>query len=452
MRSKLAAFTTRGTSFLAAGLAAALIGLLLGERPLLSIGALLFALPLLSALSAGRARYRLSCVRMISPARVPAGQATEVTVRLENISRLPTGLLLAEDAIPYALGTRPRYVLDGVERGGVRELSYPIRSDLRGKFSIGPLEVRIADSFGLVELGRSFSSTSALVVTPKVIELPRARLGTSWVGEGEGRPRASSAAGEDDVVPRAYRDGDELRRVHWRSTARYGELMVRREEQRWRNRAMLLLDTRRDAHSGSGVSSSFEFAVSAVASIGVHLSRGGMDGLLITDRGLVTGSGAFEDVLLDALSVIGMSRGDSVAGGLAATRASGGGLLVVVAGRMSAGTARQLAAARRSGGQAIALLLATSSWTGQPARTGPGHGRNGRNGDGKGSQNGDGPPWHGLPVFPETAEAAGILTRAGWHVVSADAATPLTTAWRLMAGSGMAARAAAASDSAGAAR
>ena len=172
MRSKLAAFTTRGTSFLAAGLAAALIGLLLGERPLLSIGALLFVLPLLAALSAGRARYRLSCIRMISPPRVPAGQSTEVTVRLENISRLPTGLLLAEDAIPYALGTRPRYVLDGVERGGVRELSYPIRSDLRGKFTIGPLEVRIADSFGLVELGRSFSSTSVLVVTPKVIELP----------------------------------------------------------------------------------------------------------------------------------------------------------------------------------------------------------------------------------------------------------------------------------------
>jgi uncharacterized protein (DUF58 family) len=332
-----------------------------------------------------------------------------------------------------------------VERGGVRELAYPIRSDLRGKFSIGPLEVRIADSFGLVELGRSFSSTSTLVVTPKVIELPRARLGTSWVGEGEGRPRASSAAGEDDVVPRAYRDGDELRRVHWRSTARYGELMVRREEQRWRNRAMLLLDTRRDAHSGAGVSSSFEFAVSAAASIGVHLARGGMDGQLITDQGQVTGSGLFEDVLLDALSVMSMSRGDSLAGGLAAIRASGGGLLVVVAGRMSAAAARQLAAARRSGGQAIALLLATSSWAGQTSGNGAGHGRNG-SANGK---TGDRKPGPGLPVYPETAEATGILTRAGWHVVSADAVTPLASAWRLMAGSGMAARAAAASDAAG---
>ena len=120
MRSLLAGFTTRGTSFLAAGLAAAVAGLALGERDLVSVGALLFILPLLSALAAGRARYRLSCIRQVTPARVPAGHTARVTVRLENVSRLPTGLLLAEDAIPYALGTRPRYVLDGVERGGIR--------------------------------------------------------------------------------------------------------------------------------------------------------------------------------------------------------------------------------------------------------------------------------------------------------------------------------------------
>jgi len=266
MRSLLAGFTTRGTSFLAAGLAAAVAGLALGERDLVSVGALLFILPLLSALAAGRARYRLSCIRQVTPARVPAGHTARVTVRLENVSRLPTGLLLAEDAIPYALGTRPRYVLDGVERGGIRELTYPLRSDLRGKFAIGPLEVRIADTFGLVELGRSFATTTTLVVTPRVVPLDRTTLGATWVGEGDGRARAAVAAGEDDVVPRAYRDGDELRRVHWRSTARYGELMVRREEQRWRNRALLLLDTRRSAHAGTGVASSFEFAVSAAAS------------------------------------------------------------------------------------------------------------------------------------------------------------------------------------------
>ena len=304
MRSWLAAFTTRGTSFLAAGIAAAVAGLFLGERDLVSVGVLLVVLPLFSALAAGRARYRLSCHRSVTPARVAAGQTAQVRLRLENVSRLPTGLLLAEDTVPYALGTRPRYVLNGIERGGTRELSYPLRSDLRGKFEIGPLEIRIADAFGLVELGRSFSSRTAFVVTPKVVPLPRAVVSGSWLGDGDGRARTASAAGEDDVVPRAYRDGDELRRVHWRSTARYGALMVRREEQQWRNRVLLLLDTRRGAHVGTGATSSFEFAVSAAASIGVHLAREGLDGQLITDTGALNASGIFEDVLLNSLAVI----------------------------------------------------------------------------------------------------------------------------------------------------
>jgi len=194
MRSLLAAFTTRGTSFLAAGAAASLAGLFLGERDLVSVGIFLLVLPLFSALAAGRARYRLSCVRSISPPRVAAGQSALVRVHLENVSRLPTGLLLAEDTVPYALGTRPRYVLNGIERGGSRELSYPLRSDLRGKFVVGPLEIRIADAFGLVELGRSFSSRTTFVVTPKVVPLPRAvscagctgaqppGTGSSWSG------------------------------------------------------------------------------------------------------------------------------------------------------------------------------------------------------------------------------------------------------------------------------
>jgi len=471
MRSLLAGFTTRGTSFLAAGLAAAVAGLALGERDLVSVGALLFVLPLLSALAAGRARYRLSCVRQVSPARVPAGHTTHVIVRLENISRLPTGLLLAEDAIPYALGTRPRYVLDGVERGGVRELRYPLRSDLRGKFTIGPLEVRIADSFGLVELGRSFATTSTLVVTPKVVPLARTAIGATWVGEGEGRTRAAAAAGEDDVVPRAYRDGDELRRVHWRSTARYGELMVRREEQRWRNRALLLLDTRRIAHAGSGVTSSFEYAVGAAASIGVHLARGGMDGQLITDAGAVAAAGMFEDVLLDSLAVIRTSRGSELSGGMAAVRAAGGGLLIVIAGRLSAAAARQLATSRRDGGPAIALLLAVSTWSAQRAGEAdpasmsapdqrPGQPDRGTEGTGQPSS---GRPEDGqrggrvtLPgsradAHAETSAAAAILTGAGWHVVTVDAGTPLATAWQRLAGAGMAMRPPAAGDRPGAA-
>jgi uncharacterized protein (DUF58 family) len=411
VRSWLAAFTTRGTSFLAAGLAAAITGLFLGERDLVSVGILLLVLPLFSALAAGRARYRLSCVRSISPPRVAAGQSAQARLRLENVSRLPTGLLLAEDTVPYALGTRPRYVLNGIERGGSRELSYPLRSDLRGKFVVGPLEIRIADAFGLVELGRSFSSSTTFVVTPKVVPLPRAVVSGSWLGDGDGRARAMAAAGEDDVVPRAYRDGDGLRRVHWRSTARYGELMVRREEQQWRNRAVLLLDTRRSAHAGTGAASSFEFAVSAVASIGVHLAHEGLDGQLVTDTGALTATGTFEDVLLNSLAVIKLSRSHDLGSGVAALRRSSG-LLVAVTGRLSPAAARQLAASRRDAGPAIALLLAVSTW-GNPAQA---------------AQDGRGGPSQSARA--ETEQAATILRAAGWRVACADSRTQLAVAWQ----------------------
>jgi uncharacterized protein (DUF58 family) len=451
MRSLLAGFTTRGTSFLAAGIAAAIAGLLLGDRPLVSVGALLFLLPLLAGLAAGRARYRLSCARAINPARVPAGHTARVTLRLENVSRLPTGLMLAEDTVPYALGTRPRYVLDGIERGGMRELSYPLRSDLRGRFAIGPLEVRIADAFGLAELGRSFSSQTTFVVTPKVVPLARAVVTGSWVGEGEGKTRAAAAAGEDDVIPRAYRDGDELRRVHWRSTARYGELMVRREEQRWKNRTMLLLDTRRSAHAGSGATSSFEFAVSAAASIGVHLAREGLDGQLVTADGPIANTGLFEDVLLDALAVIRPSSSRDLSPGMSALRGGEGGLMIVVAGKLTLAAARQLAASRRQGSAAIAILLAVSTWA-DPPRKGPDQVPGGSqdaaaepapNGQAAGDQQADpgqvpGGAGNGgrrsgqkRAAQPnETDAAAAVLRAAGWRAVSVDASTPLSVAWQ----------------------
>jgi uncharacterized protein (DUF58 family) len=436
MRSLLSAFTTRGASFIAAGIAAGVAGLILGERDLISVGALLVVLPLFSALAAGRARYRLSCQRSVVPPRIPAGQAARVTLRLENVSRLPAGLLLAEDTVPYTLGNRPRYVLNGLERGGVRELTYPLRSDVRGRFTIGPLDIRIADTFGLVELGRSFSSRSTFVVTPKVVPLPHAVVAGSWVGDGDGRTRATLAAGEDDVIPRAYRDGDELRRVHWRSTARYGELMVRREEQRWRNRVLLLLDTRRHAHSGSGPASSFEFAVSAAASIGVHMAHQGLDGQLFTDTGAVTTAGMFEDVLLDTLAVIRPSRSRDLGRATSALRYGSSGLIIALVGRLSADAATQLAACRRDGGPAIALLLAVSTWGSQAlADTATGAGISVPNG-----HDGAGPAGDGASRSrasrgdaAETAGAAAVLMAAGWRVVSVDAGMPLAVAWQQLA-------------------
>jgi uncharacterized protein (DUF58 family) len=398
MKGVFASLTTRGRSFVAAGGAAMVCGLAIPEPDLVRVGALLVVLPFVAALMARRSRYRLSCSRRLDPPRVPAGQPATVTARVENVSRLRTSVLLAEDVLPYTLGSRPRFVLDEIEPGGNRELSYQIRSDTRGKFAVGPLRIRVADAFGLVEISRSFTSTGTLVVTPKIFPLPRAAAQSSWLGEGDGGMRTISATGEDDAAPRQYRDGDGLRRVHWRSTARYGELMVRREEHQWRNSASVFLDTRRMSHSGTGPSATFEFAVSAAASIGAHLAEEGFRARLITETGEIAPRGTFQDTLLDMLAVISPS-GEAVFRPGTSALAAAGGQLIAVLGRLSAEDAAQLAASRRGNAPAMALLLAVSGWS-----TGE--------------------------VLEDVARTAEILSAAGWRVAVATASTPLAAAWQ----------------------
>jgi len=398
MRGLFSSLTTRGRSFVAAGGAAMVCGLGIPEPDLVRVGAFIVVLPLVSSLTARRSRYRLSCARRLDPPRIPAGQPTTVTARVENVSRLRTGVLLAEDITPYTLGGRPRFVLDEIEPGGHRQLSYQLRSDARGKFTVGPLRVRVADAFGLVEINRSFSTTSTLVVTPRIFELPRATAQSSWLGEGDGGMRTISAIGEDDTAPRQYQDGDGLHRVHWKSTARYGELMVRREEHQWRNSASVFLDTRRSAHAGSGPASTFEFAVSAAASIGAHLAGEGFRARLITEAGEIAPRGTFQDTLLDMLAVITPSRATGLGTGTSALAAAGGQLIAVV-GQMSADDARALAASRRGNAPAMALVLGVSTWASDT-------------------------------ISEDTAGTAEILSAAGWRVAVASASTPLAVAWQ----------------------
>src|SRR5690606_31590677 len=141
-------------------------------------------LPVVSAFLVSRTRYRVASSRRLEPVRTPAGSSARVVLRLENVSRLPTGLLLLEDQVPLSLGPRPRFLLDRVEAQGVREVSYDVRSDVRGSFAVGPLTIRLTDPFGMCELVRSFTATETLVVTPVTETLPPLPIGGDWSGTG----------------------------------------------------------------------------------------------------------------------------------------------------------------------------------------------------------------------------------------------------------------------------
>ena len=126
--------------------------------------------------------------------------------------------------------------------------------------------------------------------------------------------------------------------------------MVRREEQPWQARATLLLDSRSIAHGGEGPASSFEWAVAATASVGVHLVRSGYHVRLLTDTGatieggnpsLDGGSSDVEGSLLDALAVLQMSSHHTLRDASGALRRGGGdGLLVALLGALDPEEAR----------------------------------------------------------------------------------------------------------------
>ena len=154
LRALRGALTPRGSTFFVAALAALLVGEILGERDLVSIAALLAALPLAAVVVVARSRYRIRLRRTLTPQRVEAGHEARILLRMENVARLPTTTLLMEDTLPYALGGRPRFVLRGLESTGVREVTYGVRTEHRGHFEIGPLTVRVSDPFGSLRLYR----------------------------------------------------------------------------------------------------------------------------------------------------------------------------------------------------------------------------------------------------------------------------------------------------------
>jgi uncharacterized protein (DUF58 family) len=369
VREALRGLTTRGRSFLAAAAAAGLAAFILGEKDLLRVAVLLAILPLLAAGYVGRARYKLACTRTLEPHRVPVGASARVILRLRNLSRLPTGTLLLEDRLPYALGSRPRLVLERLGPHQASSVAYTVRADVRGRYDIGPLVVRLTDPFGLCELIRSFATVDRLTVIPQVVDLPTVRLAGEYMGSGESRARSVAVHGEDDAATREYRHGDDLRRVHWRSTARVGELMVRREEQPWESRATVVLDTRTTGHRGEGPTASFEWAVSAIASVAVHLRHGGYKLRMVTDAGIdIDASEADgEGVLLDHLAEVRLSPQADVASLVERIRRrSDGGLVIGVFGLLSPAEAELLAGLRRSGSTCLALLIDSTTWLNLP--------------------------------------------------------------------------------------
>ena len=404
--------TTRGAAFAGSGVVLVLAGILLGQHDVTRVGILLLALTVIALVLVRRHGLHLDVVRTATPARVAIDERAVVTVRIRNVEPTPSPVVMAEESIDYALGDRPRFVLPSLRPGDVQEVQYTVRSHTRGVHRIGPLGVRVRDPFGLTLRTAAVSGDAEIVVLPRVVPLPHGRSLGSGIGSEGSIPHMVALHGEDDQTVREYRDGDDLRRIHWPATARTGELMVRQEDRPAKRRAVVVLDTRTVGHAGSGRSSSLEWCVTTAASVTAHVVDAGYAVHLLTaDQRADTGVHHDETLPegLETLARVGLGPEDGLRSVLHAANAltSQGGLVVYVGGPVGDDDARTLAALRQPGSAGAAMVVDPEAFAGR-ARRGAAAGR---------------------------ADATlAILQSSGWMTTPVDARTTPALAWAAVVG------------------
>ena len=254
---------------------------------------------------------------------------------------------------------------------------------------------------------------------PRVVALHRpARRARRGRGTS-GAALAHQGQGSSDVLVRPYRHGDELRRVHWRSTARHDELMVRLEERPWRAGTTVLLDRRDGAHRGRGADSSLEFAISMAASVCAHLSAAASPSTSSPKTARRCQRPPL-DPMLDALAALRPSAREDLTGPDLRT----GRDVVAVLGAVTASHREHLMARHPKGGYAV--LLDTATWDpadGPPRQRGHGGERAAQRRLDRGRRRGGQHPRPGLGRAVSAArEAVAIGGRSGRRHVARERA------------------------------
>ena len=215
----------------------------------------------------------------------------------------------------------------------------------------------------MVDLDQVLPSSATILVTPRTEPLPQIPLTGRWAGAGDNRTRDLLGGGSPDVTIREYRLGDDLRRIHWPTSARAGELMVRREEQQWQSRCTLLIDNRRISHRGYGPQSSMETAVSATASIMRYLVAQDFEVRLVSATGQSSSHGWHQGAggvnlpeQLERLALMGMTRHEQLSTSWIEDTDHGG-MLLAVLGHLGDADRDLLAGMAAAGDSAYAVVL-----------------------------------------------------------------------------------------------
>ena len=336
----------RGWLLLIGSLLLGVTGRVLGLIELYALAAAAAALVLAAVATVRWPPLNVGAARELRPPRVHAGTSSRVELTMRNLDSRRSPALTAVD--PF--GEREaRFLLPPLAANDRQSGAYLLPAEKRGIFSLGPLMLERSDPFGLAISGVEVAPVTDLTVYPRVddiVPLPYT-MGQDPLS-GTDHPTTLGPSGDELYALREYEIGDDLRRVHWKSTAKLGELMIRQDEMPWQGRATVVLDLRRAIHTAE----SLELAVSAAASIITASWHHRALLRLVTTSGYDTGFGSgrgHTEVILEHLAVARADDGNmgTVLAGLR-RGATAGALALVTTDRAGAS---DLAAPGRLGGR-----------------------------------------------------------------------------------------------------
>lgn len=319
------------------------------------LGAVPLAL-LVAALAFVLRRPRIRIERQVHPPRVARGQPAIAYLELTNegrgtipttLARQPYGDTSVETLLPRLLGGQR----------GVR--TYRLPTTRRGIYEIGPVEVIRSDPFDLLRVTQRHAGTDRIVVHPAVLPFRPVPSGITRHLEGP----ASDTSPEGTITfhrLREYTLGDDLRTVHWKSTAKTGQLIVRHNVDTSQPSTVVLLDVRPSSYPGE----TFELAVDCAASVTVCASAGRSPVQLRTGTGHRVGGARDRDpaAVLDYLTTVALDPLSTLEGELTNLRRERGGTgLVVVTGPPAPEDLAAVARLRRRFGRLVVVAV-----TGEP--------------------------------------------------------------------------------------